>query len=82
MWAPPGTHFHQFVVPPIFSFRRDCTYGKLAAMRLPDDVEGLGHCEVAYVNTHFCTMDTTYLQSSSPMSDTGKVDAIYKGIWS
>ncbi|XXG58491.1 hypothetical protein AAC387_Pa04g0798 [Persea americana] len=44
-WAPPGTHFHQFVVPPIFSFRRDCTYGNLAAMRLPDDVEGLGSCE-------------------------------------
>ncbi|XP_011082697.1 protein ECERIFERUM 3 [Sesamum indicum] len=44
-WAPSGTHFHQFVVPPIIPFRRDCTYGKLAAMRLPDDVEGLGTCE-------------------------------------
>ncbi|KAE8056816.1 hypothetical protein FH972_013553 [Carpinus fangiana] len=44
-WAPPGTHFHQFVVPPILSFRRDCTYGDLAAMRLPDDVQGLGCCE-------------------------------------
>ncbi|KAJ4709436.1 protein ECERIFERUM 3-like [Melia azedarach] len=44
-WAPPGTHFHQFVVPPILHFRRDCTYGDLAAMRLPDDVEGLGSCE-------------------------------------
>ncbi|MFS8030878.1 putative NAD(P)-binding domain superfamily [Helianthus anomalus] len=44
-WAPPGTHFHQFVVPPIFAFRRDCTYGDLAAMKLPDDVEGLGSCE-------------------------------------
>uniref|UniRef100_A0A804R2X4 Very-long-chain aldehyde decarbonylase CER1-like C-terminal domain-containing protein n=1 Tax=Zea mays TaxID=4577 RepID=A0A804R2X4_MAIZE len=44
-WAPPGTHFHQFVVPPIIGFRRDCTYGKLAAMRLPKDVEGLGSCE-------------------------------------
>ncbi|XP_057966904.1 very-long-chain aldehyde decarbonylase CER3-like isoform X2 [Malania oleifera] len=44
-WAPPGTHFHQFVVPPIFEFRRDCTYGKLAAMKLPEDVEGLGSCE-------------------------------------
>ncbi|CAL9778862.1 unnamed protein product [Musa acuminata subsp. burmannicoides] len=43
--APPGTHFHQFVVPPIISFRRDCTYGKLAAMRLPQDVQGLGMCE-------------------------------------
>lgn len=46
-WAPSGTHFHQFVVPPILSFRRDCTYGDLAAMRLPEDVEGLGCCEVS-----------------------------------
>ncbi|KAI4335487.1 hypothetical protein L6164_014127 [Bauhinia variegata] len=44
-WAPRGAHFHQFVVPPILPFRRDCTYGDLAAMRLPDDVEGLGSCE-------------------------------------
>ncbi|KAL5229949.1 hypothetical protein ABZP36_028725 [Zizania latifolia] len=44
-WAPAGTHFHQFVVPPVIGFRRDCTYGKLAAMRLPADVEGLGTCE-------------------------------------
>ncbi|KAK1413152.1 hypothetical protein QVD17_34920 [Tagetes erecta] len=44
-WAPPGTHFHQFVVPPVFEFRRDCTYSNLAAMKLPDDVEGLGACE-------------------------------------
>lgn len=44
-WAPSGTHFHQFVVPPIFQLRRDCTYGKLAAMELPGDVEGLGTCE-------------------------------------
>ncbi|XP_062192132.1 very-long-chain aldehyde decarbonylase GL1-1-like [Phragmites australis] len=43
--APAGTHFHQFVVPPITRFRRDCTYGKLAAMRLPADVQGLGTCE-------------------------------------
>ncbi|KAK7327701.1 hypothetical protein VNO77_21789 [Canavalia gladiata] len=44
-WAPSGAHFHQFVVPPILQFRRDCTYGDLAAMRLPEDVEGLGCCE-------------------------------------
>ncbi|XP_017257306.2 very-long-chain aldehyde decarbonylase CER3 [Daucus carota subsp. sativus] len=44
-WAPPGTHFHQFVVPTIISFRGDCTYGSLAAMKLPDNVEGLGMCE-------------------------------------
>ncbi|KAL9224140.1 hypothetical protein vseg_000206 [Gypsophila vaccaria] len=44
-WAPPGTHFHQFVVPPILHFRRDCTYGDLAAMKLPLDVLGLNSCE-------------------------------------
>ncbi|KAF8407305.1 hypothetical protein HHK36_006432 [Tetracentron sinense] len=44
-WAPPGTHFHQFVIPSIFALRSDCTYGNLAAMKLPDDVEGLGSCE-------------------------------------
>ncbi|KAL6555199.1 Very-long-chain aldehyde decarbonylase cer3 [Orobanche gracilis] len=44
-FAPSGAHFHQFVVPPILQFRRDCTYGDLAAMRLPEDVEGLGSCE-------------------------------------
>ncbi|KAF5742859.1 Fatty acid hydroxylase superfamily [Tripterygium wilfordii] len=44
-WAPSGAHFHQFVVPPVLAFRRDCTYGDLAAMRLPEDVQGLGSCE-------------------------------------
>ncbi|GKA56798.1 eceriferum 3-like protein, partial [Tanacetum coccineum] len=45
-WAPPGTHFHQFVFPQVFELRRDCTYSKLAAMKLPHDVEGPGSCEV------------------------------------
>ncbi|KAK4479442.1 hypothetical protein RD792_014956 [Penstemon davidsonii] len=44
-FAPSGSHFHQFVVPPILQFRRDCTYGDLAAMKLPQDVQGLGSCE-------------------------------------
>ncbi|XP_051120715.1 very-long-chain aldehyde decarbonylase CER3 [Andrographis paniculata] len=44
-FAPPGAHFHQFVVPPILHFRGDCTYGDLAAMKLPEDVQGLGSCE-------------------------------------
>ncbi|KAF3329631.1 protein ECERIFERUM 3-like protein [Carex littledalei] len=44
-WAPRGTHFHQFVVPQVIRFRRDCTYGNSAAMRLPKDVQGLGSCE-------------------------------------
>ncbi|BBM98496.1 aldehyde decarbonylase [Marchantia polymorpha subsp. ruderalis] len=45
-WAPKGTHFHQFVVPPVASARKDCTYGKLAAMRMPPHVKGLYSCEV------------------------------------
>ncbi|KAH6818553.1 Fatty acid hydroxylase superfamily [Perilla frutescens var. frutescens] len=44
-FAPCGAHFHQFVVPPTKPFRRDCTYGDLAAMRLPQDVQGVGSCE-------------------------------------
>lgn len=44
-FAPSGAHFHQFVVPPILRFRRDCSYGDLAAMGLPEDVQGLGSCE-------------------------------------
>ncbi|CAO2841702.1 unnamed protein product [Amaranthus hypochondriacus] len=44
-WAPSGTHFHQFVVPPILHIRKDCTYGDLAAMKLPEDVQGLNTCE-------------------------------------
>lgn len=55
-WAPPGTHFHQFVVPTIIPFRRDCTYGPLAAMKLPDDVEGLGICEVCISFTILCLL--------------------------
>jgi len=43
--ASPGTHFHQFVVPPISHCRSDCTYGDLAAMKLPQDVQGLSICE-------------------------------------
>ncbi|KAJ8528109.1 hypothetical protein K7X08_015560 [Anisodus acutangulus] len=44
-FAPAGAHFHQFVVPPVLPIRSDCTYGDLAAMRLPPDVQGLGSCE-------------------------------------
>ncbi|KAE8698342.1 Detected protein of unknown function [Hibiscus syriacus] len=47
-WSNIGLHpehIFTIVVPPILSFRRDCTYGELAAMRLPHDVEGLGNCE-------------------------------------
>ncbi|CAI5471910.1 unnamed protein product [Closterium sp. Yama58-4] len=44
--APKGTFFHQFVVPPLDEVRGDCVYGKLAAMRLPKDIEGLNTCEL------------------------------------
>lgn len=45
-WAPTGTHFHQFVVPPIAETRKDCSYGKLAAMQVPKDMRGMRTCEV------------------------------------
>jgi len=45
--APSGAHFHQFVVPPLTPYRRDCTYGTLVSMRLPvNDVRGLRACEM------------------------------------
>ncbi|KAG0623686.1 hypothetical protein M758_3G193600 [Ceratodon purpureus] len=45
-FAPPGTFFHQFVVPVIAEVRKDCTYGQLAGMFLPSqDVRGLRTCE-------------------------------------
>lgn len=44
-WAPPGTHFHQFTIPEIFHFRKDCTYGALAGLLLPPDVKGMNTCE-------------------------------------
>ncbi|WOL08605.1 protein ECERIFERUM 3 [Canna indica] len=55
-WAPAGTHFHQFVVPPVIGIRRDCTYSELAAMKLPEDVQGLGMCEV-FMTTQLMTLD-------------------------
>ncbi len=45
-WAPPHTHFHQFVIPPIIESRLDCTYGKLAGVQLPKDIKGVRSCEV------------------------------------
>ncbi|EFJ31967.1 hypothetical protein SELMODRAFT_408343 [Selaginella moellendorffii] len=44
-WAPPGTFFHQFVVPPVAEIRKDVTYGKLSGMYLPKNHEGLHFCE-------------------------------------
>eukprot|EP00246_Nothoceros_aenigmaticus_P001692 TRINITY_DN1223_c0_g1_i3.p1 TRINITY_DN1223_c0_g1~~TRINITY_DN1223_c0_g1_i3.p1 ORF type:complete len:161 (-),score=10.74 TRINITY_DN1223_c0_g1_i3:192-674(-) len=46
-WAPPKTHFHQFVVPAMRETRRDCTYGKLAGLHLPlTRTEGMNSCEL------------------------------------
>lgn len=50
--APAGTHFHQFVVPPVDEIRRDCSYGKLAAMRLPNDIENMYSAELALPRQH------------------------------
>ncbi|KAJ7533919.1 hypothetical protein O6H91_13G071200 [Diphasiastrum complanatum] len=47
-WAPVGTHFHQFVIPPVQEVRKDCTYGKLAGMHLPKDIKGLRTCEYTF----------------------------------
>jgi len=44
--APPGTHFHQVVVPPIEHTRSDCTYGELAAMDLPPTATDVKACEL------------------------------------
>jgi len=44
--AAPGTHFHQFVVPAVTPFRNDCTYGELAAMKLPDTAKDVKACEL------------------------------------
>lgn len=51
-FAPPGTFFHQFVVPVIAEVRKDCTYGQLAGMVLPKDVKGLRTCEVIKIVSH------------------------------
>ncbi|KAL1563538.1 Very-long-chain aldehyde decarbonylase GL1-2 [Salvia divinorum] len=40
-WDP----FPSVCGPTNLQFRRDCTYGDLAAMRLPHHVQGLGSCE-------------------------------------
>ena len=38
---------HQFVVPMVSEVRKDCTYGHLAAMRLPKEAKGSDSCEVS-----------------------------------
>lgn len=44
--APPGTHFHQFTLPPILHFRQDCVYHDSVGIRLPEHlVQGVNTCE-------------------------------------
>lgn len=44
--APAGTRFHQFTLPPILHFRRDCFYNDSVGIRLPDKlVRGVNTCE-------------------------------------
>ncbi|KAH7331871.1 hypothetical protein KP509_20G054600 [Ceratopteris richardii] len=44
--APPGTTFHQFTLPPIIHFRKDCVYHDSVSIRLPEKlVHGLNSCE-------------------------------------
>ena len=45
-FAPPGAHFHQFVVPPITEYRSDCTYGKISQINLPKDTKNMHSCMV------------------------------------
>ena len=47
-FAPPGTHFHQFVVPPVTEYRSDCTYGKISQINLPKDTKNMHSCMVSW----------------------------------
>ena len=44
--ASKGTHFHQFIVFPIQKWRKDCTYGSIPGLRLPDIAPNINACEV------------------------------------
>ena len=44
--APPGTTFHQFVVPPLEKTRSDCAYTELPAFELPKDAKDFKTCEM------------------------------------
>ncbi|MCO5570047.1 hypothetical protein L7F22_023761 [Adiantum nelumboides] len=45
-FAPPGTRFHQFTLPPILHFRGDCFYNDSVGIRLPEKlVRGVNSCE-------------------------------------
>lgn len=60
-WAPPGAHFHQFVVPPIQECRKDCTYGKLSAMQVPKEMKGLRSCEVKLFSSYEIILCPIYM---------------------
>jgi len=44
--APPGTTFHQFVVPPLKESRKDCVYTSLPAFMMPKDAKYFKTCEM------------------------------------
>lgn len=44
--APPGTTFHQFVVPPLEETRADCVYTELPAFAMPKEAKDFRTCEM------------------------------------
>jgi len=54
--APPGTTFHQFVVPPLDELRKDCRYTSLPAFTVPKAAQGFKSCEMTMGrrNVHAC----------------------------
>jgi hypothetical protein len=44
--APAGTTFHQFVVPPLQEYRKDCVYTDLPAFAMPKDAKDFKSCEM------------------------------------
>lgn len=43
--APCGTHFHQFTLFPIRTLRKDCTYGCVPGLTLPENAKTINACE-------------------------------------
>lgn len=43
--APCGTHFHQFTLFPIHTSRKDCSYGCVPCLRLPENARTINACE-------------------------------------
>ena len=59
-YAPPGTQFHQFVVPPITEYRsHDCTYGNISQINLPKDTANVHACMVSHCSCRFLVGDSS-----------------------